>query len=112
MARKPTKRARDAAHETPKRRRNAEPKGKTTLARLLEMPESTILTGGLHIELHANHEALIEGCSGVLEYSEERIRLTAGDLVLQFIGTDLRLCTMDLHSAVVQGTFLSIEFVS
>lgn len=112
MARKPSKRPRETGAETAKGRADAGPKGRSTLARLLEMPESTILTGGLHIELHANHEALVEGCTGVLEYTDERVRLTAGNLVLQFIGTGLRLCTMDLHSAVVQGTFLSIEFVS
>lgn len=60
----------------------------TSLARMLLLPESS-LTGSVRIECNANREAVVEGCSGILEYSDETIRLTTGRMVLRFTGRGL-----------------------
>lgn len=83
----------------------------SSLARLLLLPESS-MTGSVRIELNANREAVVEGCSGILEYSEEVIRLTTGKMVLRFSGRGLSINGMAQGYAVVTGNLLSIEFVT
>ena len=83
---------------------------KSTISRILELPEST-LTGGLHIELNSNHEAVVENCRGVLEYSPDVIRLLAGGMVVRFSGRALTIGSLNRNNTVVSGTIIAIEFV-
>ena len=83
----------------------------TSLARMLLLPESS-LTGSVRIECNANREAVVEGCSGILEYSDETIRLTTGRMVLRFSGRGLSINGMAHGYAVVTGNIASIEFVT
>ena len=85
---------------------------RSTIARLLEMPESTLSVAGVHIELNSNREAVIEGCTGVLSYSDEAIRLTVSGMVLKFTGRNLSIGGMDRSSAVVSGYITALEFLS
>ena len=82
---------------------------KSTLAKLFELPESSF-PGSLHIELSENHEAVIEGCRGVLEYGERLIRISTGNLIVTFRGENLSMGGMDHCNAVVSGNIFSIEF--
>ncbi|MEG2204212.1 MAG: YabP/YqfC family sporulation protein [Oscillospiraceae bacterium] len=84
---------------------------KTALARLLELPEST-LGGGVHLELNSNREAIIEGCGGVLEYTEHQIRLSGGGMMIKFTGRGLCIGGLDRSGTVVAGQILSIEFIN
>ena len=52
----------------------------------------------------------MEGCSGILEYSDETIRLTTGRMVLRFTGRGLSINGMAHGYAVVTGNIASIEF--
>lgn len=83
---------------------------KTTISRVLELSEST-LTGGLHIELSSNHEAVVENCRGVLEYTPQVIRLMAGGMVVRFSGRGLAIGSLDRNSTVVSGTITALEFL-
>ncbi len=83
----------------------------SSLARMLLIPESS-LPGSVRIEMNANREAVVEGCSGILEYSEEVIRLTTGGMVIRFTGRGLSIGGMSHGYAVVTGMISSIEFVT
>lgn len=83
---------------------------KTTISRVLELPEST-LTGGLHIEMNANHEAVVENCRGVLEYTPQIIRLMAGGMVVKFSGRGLAIGSLNRNITVVSGIITAIEFL-
>ena len=83
---------------------------KTALSRVLQLPESS-LTGGLHIELHANHEAVVENCRGVLEYTPTIIRLMAGGMVVKFSGRGLAIGSLNRNTTVVSGTITAVEFL-
>lgn len=83
---------------------------KTTISRVLELPEST-LTGGLHIELNSNHEAVVENCRGVLEYTPQLIRLLSGGMVIKFSGRGLAIGSLNRNVTVVSGVITAIEFV-
>ncbi len=83
---------------------------KTALSRVLELPEST-LAGGLHIEMHSNHEAVVENCRGVLEYTPQIIRLMAGGMVVKFSGRGLAIGSLNRNTTVVSGTITAVEFL-
>ena len=84
---------------------------KSAIARLLELPESTI-AGGLHIELQSNKEAVIEGCRGVLEYDEGVIRLAGSGVVVKFTGRSLEIGGLDRSAITIRGVILSVEFIN
>ena len=69
-----------------------------------------ILSGMAHFELSGNREVVVEGCRGVLEYSDNVIRLTAGKLTVRFTGRGLELRNLKRDSAIVEGFITAIEF--
>ena len=86
-----------------------QPRISSALARILEMPE-TALSDVPTIEISGNTEAVIDGCKGIVEYSEEKIRINTGRLILCITGRNLQLKCMTAQSAVVIGYLLSIGF--
>ncbi len=85
---------------------------RSTIAKLLEMPQSSLAPGGVRLEVHANTEAIVESCTGVLEYSPETVRLTGGGLILKFTGRNLAIGSMDKNGVILTGHIQSIEFIS
>ncbi len=79
------------------------------LGSALEMPAGT-LTKGAQVVLSSNKEAMVEGCKGVLEYSEELIRLSTGSSIIRFMGRDLEIKSLSPGQAVIKGFILSVEF--
>ncbi len=67
--------------------------------------------GGAHMELNGNREAVVEGCGGILEYSEESVRVRTGKLAVRFVGRGLRIKCLAADSLVVEGFFTGIEFL-
>ena len=63
------------------------------------------------IEILGNTEAVVEGCKGVLEYDENVIVLNLGKMSVKFEGEDLSLKCMNDSDAVVEGVFVSIEYL-
>ena len=103
--------------KTKRRRRQPEtsPEQKLTVpqkaATLLEVPLSAF--GGVpNLELTGNRELTVEGCKGVLEYDEDVVKLNLGKMILQVSGRDLNIKGITDDSAVLEGYFLSIEFLT
>jgi sporulation protein YqfC len=84
--------------------------GLRKLSGLLDIPPSAI-PGVPQIELGGNREAVIDGCQGILEYSEDAIKLAAGKLNMQFTGRGLQIKVLTHDSAVIEGFITSIEFL-
>jgi len=84
---------------------------KNTISRILEMPEYSIGTG-MHIEINSNHEAVVENCRGILEYTSETVRLIVPGVTVRFNGKALSIGSMNKNSTVVSGKIESIEFSS
>lgn len=75
----------------------------------LELPQ--IAVGNCaSIELSGNTGAVIEGCRGVIEYSEEKIVLNTGNTATAFVGIGLEIYSFDGENILLGGTFSSIEF--
>ncbi|MBR3589176.1 MAG: YabP/YqfC family sporulation protein [Clostridia bacterium] len=70
----------------------------------------TIVNGYNHIELFGNREAIVNQCEGILEYSEERIKLNLGKNTILFCGSDLCMKEYGTSQAVLSGNILTIEF--
>lgn len=68
------------------------------------------LTGGAHIELFSNKEAIIDGIKGVIEYSDCFIKLNAGRGTLEFWGTELQISSLDADGIVICGKIEKLEF--
>ena len=56
-----------------------------------EEPLMRLLPARPYIELSSNAKMLVEGCTGILEYERECIRLTAGKWVLRITGSGLQI---------------------
>lgn len=72
--------------------------------------QAAAVTPGLRIELLENRQAVVEGCKGVLEYSELCIRLSSGRFIIKFSGEGLALKTFNSSSAIVEGKITNVEF--
>ncbi len=81
------------------------------LSTSLDLPCYSI-HGVFRLEMSGNHEAVIEGCKGILQYDEDTIRLNTGLLVVRFCGTDLSIPSMQSDQTIIRGQILSIDFTS
>ena len=84
---------------------------KTTLAKLLELPEYSV-SAGMRIEINSEREAVVENCRGILEYTPERVRLLIPRATVRFSGHNLCIGSMNKSAVVVSGIIESLEFSS
>lgn len=79
------------------------------LSENLQIPQM-VNRGTAYIELSGNNEAIIEGCKGVLEYSDDSIHLNIGKNGVRFSGTDLVIKTYFNEQVIIEGYILTIDF--
>lgn len=70
----------------------------------LNMPE--------HMEINGNTEVIVEGCSGVLEYNTDVVRIRTRKKVVKFCGRGLAIKCLTADSLVVTGFITCIEFLT
>lgn len=70
----------------------------------------TIVSGFNHIEFFGNREAIVNGCAGILEYSDERIKINMGRNTILFKGSDLCMKEYGTSQAKISGVILTVEF--
>lgn len=64
------------------------------------------------IEMLGNREIIIDGCKGVVEYSENLIKLSLGESVLSLSGDSLVIKSFDNSVVVISGQICEISFTS
>lgn len=79
------------------------------LGKFMESSQVTFLPK-VRVELLSNKQAVIEGCKGILEYSDCCIRLSADRLILKFSGQNLEIKCFTDNSAIIEGFLMSIEY--
>lgn len=79
------------------------------LTKGLEEPAAAFLSQ-VRVELLSNRQAVVDGCRGIIEYSDSCIRLSTPRLILKFTGTGLEIKALTDASAIVEGTILSVEY--
>lgn len=81
------------------------------LTQALEVPAPALTKTAL-IQLLGNRECIVEGCQGILEYSDDKIKLNIGNGVLIFFGDNLTIRALNGDGAVVEGRIMNLEFGS
>jgi sporulation protein YqfC len=81
------------------------------VAKVMELPID-LVSGMSHMELSGNREAVVDGCTSVLEFDENIVRLSVGKYIIRFNGRGLTLKELTKNSVVVEGFITSIEFVN
>ncbi|NLG92122.1 sporulation protein [Caproiciproducens galactitolivorans] len=64
-----------------------------------------------HMEINGNQEVIVDGCSGVLEYDTDVVRIKTGKLIVRFSGRGLVIKCLTADSLVVTGFLTGIEFI-
>lgn len=63
-----------------------------------------------HLELFGNREIIIEGCMGVLEYSDTYLKLRLPKGALTVCGSGFDIVTFEGTAITVKGNMSSLEF--
>lgn len=94
-----------------RKRRTNENERKNILREKIEIPE--MIDSRLpHIEAQGNREIIVEGCKGIIEYSETRIKLNTGILLVGFTGDDIEIKNYSDAQTVISGNIMGIDFES
>lgn len=64
----------------------------------------------VRVELLSNKEAVVDGCRGIIEYSDCCIRLSTDKQILKFTGRGLVIRCFQERGAVVAGYIQCVEF--
>lgn len=62
------------------------------------------------IEVSGNHEILIEGSKGVLEYTSEKVRVNTASMLLTVCGRGLNLRCISDSALIIDGFITSLNF--
>lgn len=62
------------------------------------------------IRICGNREVSVDGCRGVTDYYENRIKLSIPGGSVTFIGTNLRITAFTDTSALIKGQLENVEF--
>lgn len=92
-------------------RRNKKNQKKSILNQKLEIPEM-LDTKLPHIEADGNREIIVDGCKGIVEYSQNKIKVNTGTLVVGFTGDDIEIKNYSDYQTVISGNIFSIDFES
>lgn len=63
------------------------------------------------LSFRGNKEVVIEGCKGVLEYSEDVIRINTSIGIVCFFGRNLNLVCISETEMIINGFITKVEFV-
>ena len=64
------------------------------------------------IEFTGNRQAMVEGSTGVLHYSEEAVRINTRMSVIAFEGRGLTLKCISPTCVIIEGFIVNVEFIS
>lgn len=75
----------------------------------LDVPKA-LISSDYHLEMFGNFQAIIDGCKGILEYDDEKIKLNLGKTTIRFCGSNLSIKSLTFEEAIIIGTIISIDF--
>ncbi len=81
------------------------------LADMLEVPLDTV-SHVPKLEMVSNTEAVLDGCTGVLEYTQDVMKLACGKrLTVKFSGQGLEIKALNCETVKITGHIVSVEFL-
>lgn len=64
-----------------------------------------------NIELYGNKQVIIEGAKGVVDYSEDFLKIDLGNICLKITGTNLVIESFIYEQVDVKGEIVALEFM-
>lgn len=64
----------------------------------------------VRVEICGNRSACIDGCGGIVDYTEDEITVKAGRMKIRFSGRNLRLAVLTDSAAVIEGVIARVEY--
>ena len=65
-----------------------------------------------NIELYGNKQVIIEGAKGVVDYSEDFLKIDLGNICLKITGTNLVIESFIYEQVDVKGEIVALEFMN
>ena len=65
---------------------------------------------GAVVSVTGNHQAVIDGCDGIVDYDDETVTARAGRLNLKITGSGLKITRLTETSAVIHGRIERLEY--
>lgn len=66
--------------------------------------------GGVRVEVRGSRYACLEGCDGIISYSDTEVRVRASKLRIRLSGRDLRIDFYSTEGIVVVGAIAAVEY--
>jgi sporulation protein YqfC len=63
-----------------------------------------------HIEIFSNSECIIDGLKGIMEYTDEKIKVNLGKYAVSVLGDELYINSFSHNGAIINGNIISVEF--
>ena len=92
-----------------KRQEKGNVRGLNKIASVLQLP-AAVIAGVAHMEVSENHEVVLEGCGGIIEYTDDDVRVKTGKSITKFNGKNLEIKCIQIDSLIIKGFITSIEF--
>ena len=71
---------------------------------------SEMITSEPRIEMTGNREIIIDGCKGVIEYTENNVRISLGESIMSISGDSLIIQSFDNDVVIITGQISDIDF--
>jgi sporulation protein YqfC len=65
-----------------------------------------------NIELFGNRRVIVEGCKGVIDYSEDFLKLDLGNIALKIVGKNLVIDSFIYEELDLKGEIVLVEFMN
>lgn len=82
---------------------------KSAKRELNDFSESVLLP---HIEFDSDCKAVVEGSKGVIEYSENVVKINCKNVILKFCGYELNITALSSDRISITGRITAFEFCS
>ncbi len=79
-------------------------------AEMLDIPAEAV-AGVTHVEITGTREFFIENHKGILEYTDNEIKINAGKNILRVVGSGLSVNSMTANELNLTGDIQTVEFI-
>ena len=88
-----------------KKEKNNKITKKQKILKSMEIPIS-----GIRLEIRDDVRAELEGCTGILAYDENEVKLSVGKLIIGFAGSNLQITQYDRQMTVIEGIINMVRY--
>ena len=78
---------------------------KQMLLKAVQLP-----VGGVKLRVIDDIRAEIEGCTGIIVYDENEVKLSAGRLAIGFVGSNLQIAQYDSNLTIIEGFINCVNY--